>query len=79
MEAEYHRDVDAIYIRLKDAEFERGEERGNRNILFDVDGDVKAIQFLYVSDGVDLNELPGGVPLAEVEGWLAEQGVKVLA
>lgn len=79
MEAEWFRDVDAIYIRLKDAEFDRGEELGNRNILFDVDGDVKAIQFLYASEGVDLGGLPADIPMTAIEEWLAQAGVRVLA
>ena len=58
----YDQEVDAIYLKLLDTEYGGGQEVDNsRHINLDRDGNVLGIEFLYVSDGVDLTGIPDEV------------------
>ena len=70
-------DVDAIYLKLLDTEYGGGREvDGRRHINLDKDGNVLGIQFLDVSDGVDLDGLPEEL-LPEITRLLEPAGVKI--
>ena len=78
----WYNDVDALFIKLRDTEHGHSQppdgERGPRDILFDKNGDVLGIEFLYVSDGVAVDDLPIPEPdLIEVQRLLAEAGVEI--
>ena len=72
-------EVDAIYLQLRDTEYGGGQEVDNRrHIDLDKHGNVLGIEFLYVSDGVDLDGLPAEV-MPQVNALLEQAGVKVNA
>ena len=70
---------DAIYLQLRDAKYGGGPEVDNRrHIELGQDGNVLGIQFLYVSDGVELAGLPPAI-LPQVNALLEPAGVKIAA
>lgn len=56
----YDKDADVAYVQLQEHRYDHGElVDGNNKILeFDPEGNVHAIQFLYCSDGVNMNDVP---------------------
>ena len=57
-------EADSLYVKLRDTEFAHGEELDDsRHILYDSAGEVLGLEFLYVSQGVDLD----GIPISELE------------
>ena len=70
---------DAIYLQLLDTEYGGGREVDDRrHIDLDKDGNVLGIEFLSVSDGVDLDGLPEEL-LPEISRLLEPAGVKINA
>ena len=73
-------DSDAIYVRLRDTQYGGGRVLDDcRHLDLDLEGDPLGILFLYISDGVDLEDIPGIPPsdMAEVCENLTEAGVAV--
>ena len=70
---------DAIYLQLLDTEYGGGREVDDRrHIDLDKDGNVLGIEFLSVSEGVDLDGLPEEL-LPEISRLLEPAGVKINA
>ena len=70
---------DAIYLQLLDTEYGGGREVDDRrHIDLAKDGNVLGIEFLSVSDGVDLDGLPEEL-LPEISRLLEPAGVKINA
>ncbi len=64
MEVRKYPDTDALYLKLRDTQYQCGRELDDsRHLLLDVNGDVIGISFLYASEGIDL----GGIPSHEVD------------
>lgn len=59
MKLEYDREADAIYIQITKEPFGCTKELDNtRRIDYDADGNPTGIEFLSVSRGIDLRDLP---------------------
>ena len=59
MEVFHDREADAVYIRLRDTEYAHSRELcEEKYLLIDTEGNLKGIEFLYVSEGVDLEGIP---------------------
>jgi uncharacterized protein YuzE len=57
--AEYHETADAIYVSRSDAEVQRTRSLDDRRMIdLSEDGGVVGVEFLDVSGGVDLSEIP---------------------
>ncbi len=58
----YDNEVDVLFLKLRDTEYSHSQQpdgpRGDRDILFDKNGDVLGVEFLYVSNGVALDGIP---------------------
>ena len=80
MEIKQYPDSDAVYVRLRDTQYGGGRKLGEcKHLDLDLEGDPLGILFLYVSDGVDGEDIPD-IPPAEMEAvykLLAEAGIKV--
>lgn len=77
MKITYDREADAVYIYVSDAPYARGKKLDDqRRIDYDSDGDVRGIELLNVSHGVDLRDLPFQAKVARL---LEEQNLKVFA
>ena len=73
----YDEEADAIYIRLSDNDYSYGEELDReRRIDYAADGTPIGVEFLCVSTGVDLRNLPKQKTIADL---LAKHRIKVLA
>jgi uncharacterized protein YuzE len=68
---------DALYVELSDRPYARTEELDHRrNIDYDADGCAIGVEFLSVSKGVDLSEVPQAAAIAEALRGLP---IKILA
>ncbi len=57
--AEYLEDIDILYVRLREGPITRsGELDLYRNIDWDADGCLVAVEFVNAADGVRLDDLP---------------------
>jgi uncharacterized protein YuzE len=75
--AEHDPEADAIYVRLSDRPYARTEELDDRrNVDYDAEGRAVGVEFLSVSKGVDLSEVPQAASVAEA---LKALPVKILA
>jgi uncharacterized protein YuzE len=75
--ARYDPDADAAYVRLSNGKYDVTEELDDRrNIDYDAEGCALGVEFLYVSDGIDLSDLPRA---AEIDAALRRAGLRVLA
>lgn len=64
MEVWQDTEVDALYVKLRETKYAGGKELDDaRHMDLDVNGNVIGIEFLYVSQGVDLD----GIPAADLE------------
>ena len=78
MRIEIYPELDAVYIGLKDCEVTSGRKLDeSRYVDFNIRGELMGVEFLYVSEGIDLDSIPGlqGDQLGEV---LKEYNIKVL-
>ena len=80
MEIIKYPDSDAVYVRLRDTQYGGGRKLDDyKHIDLDLEGDPLGILFLYVSDGVDEEDIPG-IPPTETESvykLLVDAGIKV--
>jgi len=77
MRLEHDRQADAIYVYLNDKPYARGKDLDNeRRIDYAPDGTPMGIEFLCVSDGVNLTDIPCR---AEIERLLEDKHIKVFA
>jgi len=77
MRLEYDRQADAIYLYLTDAPYAYGRDLDNeRRIDYSADGKVRGVEFLCVSKGVVVDDLPQS---AEIARMLQGKHIKVYA
>ncbi len=77
MRMTYDKEVDAVYIYVTDAPYARGKRLDDqRRIDYDSDDDVRGIELLNVSHGVDLHNLPFA---AKIGRLLEKRKLKVFA
>lgn len=70
-------DVDAAYIQLTEAEVAYSRRLDDRRILdYDDDGSPRGIELLYVSDGVNVRDLPDQEAICRL---LEAHGIRSLA
>ena len=76
MRMTYDKEADAVYVYVTNASYSHGKKVDDqRRIDYDADGDVRGIELLNVSRGVDLR----GVPFqAKIARLLEERHLKVL-
>jgi uncharacterized protein YuzE len=73
----YDKEADAVYIYVTDGPYAHGKKLDDqRRIDYDSDGDVRGIELLNVSHGVDLHNLPFA---AEIGRLLEKRKLKVFA
>lgn len=76
----YDKDVDAIYVYLNDKPYSYTEELGgSRNINYAEDDTPIGIELLYVSNGVNIMNLPNVQTVEQVIKVLDREGIRVLA
>ena len=74
MKFEYDRNVDAIYISINDVRHHHSQEIDESRFIDYGDNDViRGVELLYVTSGVDLNDLPYQ---AEIKELLTQNGIK---
>ena len=77
MEVRKYPDTDALYLKLRDTQYQCGRELDDgRHLLLDVNGDVLGVSFMYVSEGVDLDGIPSD-DVDTVSRLLREANVKI--
>lgn len=77
MEVSYDRKADEIYIYLSDMVYSYGENLdAKRRIDYAKDGTPIGIEFLCVSEGVTIDDLPNR---AEVERFFRDHGIMICA
>jgi uncharacterized protein YuzE len=77
--AEFDREADAIYVWLADVETTKSTQLDDfRNIDFSADGTVVGIEFLGVSGGVDLGDVPFSDTVEKLINELG-LGIKIFA
>lgn len=77
--AEYDPEADAIYVWLTDGETVKSTQLDDfRNIDFSGDGGVVGVEFLDVSGGVDLKDIPYSETVEKLIGEL-NLGIKIFA
>ena len=80
MEIVRYPDSDAIYVRLTDTQYGGGRVLDDcRHLDLDLEGDPLGILFLYISDGVDLEDIPGvtSSDMEQVTKELTKAGVMI--
>jgi uncharacterized protein YuzE len=77
--ATYDPDADALYVHLIDIEVERSTSLDDLRIIdYSVDGRVVGVEFLGVSAGVDLSDIPYRHKVERLIGELG-LGIKIFA
>ena len=77
MTLEYDKDVQAVYIQLRDLPYAFGKDLDNfRRIDFSADGQPVGVELLDVDQGVNTDGLP---ERNSIEDALAEHGIKAYA
>jgi len=77
--AEYDQEADAIYVWLADAKASKSAQLDDfRNIDYSADGAVVGVEFIDVSGGVDLSDIPYSQTVERVIGDLG-LGIKLFA
>ena len=75
----HDKEANVLFLKLRDTRYGSSRELDEaREVLFDMDGNVLGIEFLYVSDGVVLDGIPQ-TELLKVKRLLAEAKVEVKA
>ena len=73
----HDKEASVLFLKLRDTQYVASRELDeDREVLFDTNGDVLGIEFLYVSQGVVLDGIPE-TELPTVSRLLAEAGVEV--
>jgi len=77
--ATYDPDADAVYVYLAGAEVERSTSLDDLRIIdYSVDGRVVGVEFLGVSGGIDLSDIPYRHKVEQLIGELG-LGIKIFA
>lgn len=77
MRIEHDKEANAIYVYMSDAGYHHGNELDpDRRVDYALDGSAIGIEFLNVSQGVDVRDLPSEDQLVQE---LEKVGVKVLS
>jgi uncharacterized protein YuzE len=77
LRVEHDRKADAVYVHLSDKPYAYGENLDDaRRIDYAEDGTPRGIELLYVSQGVDLADLPQADELSDA---LREHDIRELA
>lgn len=64
--ARHDPEADAIYVRLTNRRYARTEELDDRrNIDYDAEGCTIGVEFLSVSKGIDLTDVPQAAAIAD--------------
>ena len=67
MEVKYDAEADAIYVGLRDGEPAGARELGmHRLVHYDQDGEILGVEFLVVSEGIDLTDVPEAQRVADL-------------
>ena len=76
----WDREFDIVFLKLRDTEYSHSQQpdgpRGDRDILFDKDGNLIGVEFRYVSNGVALDGIPEQ-DLPDIKRLLDEAGISV--
>lgn len=73
----YDREADAVYVYLRDLPYASGKKLdGKRRIDYASDGTPIGVELLYVSDGVDVSDLPDEASIGQL---LEKHNLKVFA
>lgn len=73
----YDKETDAVYIYLSNKKVAYSKELDTERIIdYSEDGELRGIEFLSVSSGVNTNDLPHR---PEIEKALRNRGIKALA
>ena len=76
-ELRHDTDADAVYVRLSGKAYHHGKALDDdRRLDYAEDGSLIGVEFLYVSDGVDVAGIPGE---ARIGRLLEEHGIRVVA
>jgi uncharacterized protein YuzE len=79
MKASFYPEEDILYVNLSDKPFAYGRDLDDaRHLNCSQDGSIIGIEFLYVSQGVDLSDIPDEVVRA-ISPILESRGVRVFA
>lgn len=79
MRVTFYPDEDALYIGISEKEFSYGKDLDEfKHLNFSEDHEVIGVEFLSVSHGVDLSNIPEDLKAA-IEPILAERDVKLFA
>lgn len=77
MKFSYDDKADAVYIRLRAVPYAHGEDLDAvRRVDFGADGQPIGVELLYVSEGVNVDDLPEQAMIGRL---LEEHNIKVLA
>jgi uncharacterized protein YuzE len=77
MRVEFDREADAIYVTLRDGKYRRGKDLDDhRRVDYDADGNPIGIEFLFVSHGVNVDDIPAS---EQVAAELAKHKIRVFA
>jgi len=67
MEIKYDKEADAVYIHFSNTPYAYGKDLDEeRRIDYDTNGNVRGIELLCISKGVDLRDLPEANEIAEL-------------
>ena len=78
LELKHDKEADAVYILLDDKPYSYGKKVDkSRRVDYAQDGTAIGVEFLYVSDGVDVSDLP--VEERAIGRLLEEHNLKVFA
>ena len=74
--ATYLEDIDILYVQLRDGPIARsGDLDLYRNVDFDADGRLVAVEFVNAADGIRLDDVP---EREEVERLMREAGIRLV-
>ena len=77
LRAEYDREADAVYVRLSEQPYAYGKDVDDaRRVDYAADGTPVGVELLYVSQGVELDDLPRADELADA---LKDHGIRQFA
>ena len=75
----YYPEEDALYIQLLDSHVSHGRAVDDRrHVDYTTTGEVAGVEFLYVSDGIDLNDIPD-VDTGLLESLLDKMAPRIMA
>jgi uncharacterized protein YuzE len=76
----WDREFDIAFVKLRNTDYSHSQQPdgpgGDRDVLFDTNGDVMGVEFRYASDGVNLDGIPEQ-DLPDIQHLLQENGVVI--